>query len=196
DANLVVKKSSGIESENNSSENALNKSVNENQTKMQEGKVDICKALDIGLVVTKSSRTKSDKQDTSIRPRYYVTHVVDADIRPVNDQGLFVEVDSNTTPDSINMSNKGGEINQNANKFIETGNKPPITTVVKGVKTTITPATKEEKARRRLELKARSTLLMGIPNEHQLMFNLIRDAKSLLQDVETRFRGNAATKKT
>nr|GEY12326.1 ribonuclease H-like domain-containing protein [Tanacetum cinerariifolium] len=179
DANLVVKKSSGIESENNSSENALNKSVNENQTKMQEGKVDICKALDIGLVVTKSSRTKSDKQDTSIRPRYYVTHVVDADIRPVNDQGLFVEM-----------------VDYSLWEVIETGNKPPITTVVKGVKTTITPATKEEKARRRLELKARSTLLMGIPNEHQLMFNLIRDAKSLLQDVETRFRGNAATKKT
>ncbi|GJZ79166.1 putative ribonuclease H-like domain-containing protein [Tanacetum coccineum] len=34
------------------------------------------------------------------------------------------------------------------------------------------------------ELKARSTLLMGIPNEHQLMFNSIKDAKSLLQAVE------------
>ncbi|GKB64432.1 hypothetical protein Tco_0920618 [Tanacetum coccineum] len=40
------------------------------------------------------------------------------------------------------------------------------------------------KAQRRLELKARSTLLMGIPNEHQLKFNSIKDAKSLLQAVE------------
>nr|GEV98736.1 ribonuclease H-like domain-containing protein [Tanacetum cinerariifolium] len=47
-----------------------------------------------------------------------------------------------------------------------------------------------------LELKARSTLLMGIPNEHQLKFNSIKDAKSLMQAVEKRFRGNAATKKT
>ncbi|GKB24227.1 hypothetical protein Tco_0863628 [Tanacetum coccineum] len=39
-------------------------------------------------------------------------------------------------------------------------------------------------AQRRLELKARSTLLMGIPNEHQLKFNSIKDAKSLLQAVE------------
>ncbi|GJU96266.1 hypothetical protein Tco_1321022 [Tanacetum coccineum] len=46
------------------------------------------------------------------------------------------------------------------------------------------------------ELKARSTLLMGIPNEHQLKFNFIKDAKSLLQAVEKRFGGNAATKKT
>ncbi|GJW82442.1 hypothetical protein Tco_0146417 [Tanacetum coccineum] len=47
-----------------------------------------------------------------------------------------------------------------------------------------------------LELKARSTLLMGIPNENQLKFNFIKDAKSLLQAVEKRFGGNAATKKT
>ncbi|GKF03431.1 ribonuclease H-like domain-containing protein, partial [Tanacetum coccineum] len=37
---------------------------------------------------------------------------------------------------------------------------------------------------------------MGIPNEHQLKFNFIKDAKSLLQAVEKRFGGNAATKKT
>ncbi|GJZ84040.1 hypothetical protein Tco_0649213 [Tanacetum coccineum] len=53
-----------------------------------------------------------------------------------------------------------------------------------------------EKAQRRLELKARSTLLTGIPNEHQLKFNSIKDAKSLLQAIEKRFGGNAATKKT
>nr|GEU86654.1 ribonuclease H-like domain-containing protein [Tanacetum cinerariifolium] len=53
-----------------------------------------------------------------------------------------------------------------------------------------------EKAQRRLELKAKSSLFMGIPNEHQLKFNSIKDAKSLLQAVEKRFRGNAATKKT
>nr|GEV53406.1 hypothetical protein [Tanacetum cinerariifolium] len=59
---------------------------------------------------------------------------------------------------------------------------PPILSV----KTTIAPATAEEKAQRRLELKARSTLLMGIPNEHQLKFNSIKDAKSLLQVIEKR----------
>nr|GEY46336.1 hypothetical protein [Tanacetum cinerariifolium] len=66
-------------------------------------------------------------------------------------------------------------------EVIENGNKPVVTTVVEGVKTIIDPSTAEEKAQRRLELKPRSTLLMGIPNEHQLKFNSIKDAKSLLQ---------------
>ncbi|GKB97061.1 hypothetical protein Tco_0983198, partial [Tanacetum coccineum] len=56
--------------------------------------------------------------------------------------------------------------------------------------------TAEEKAQRRLEVKARSTLMMGIPNEHQLKFNSIKDAKKLLEAVEKRFGGNAATRKT
>ncbi|GJX94412.1 hypothetical protein Tco_0348998 [Tanacetum coccineum] len=81
-------------------------------------------------------------------------------------------------------------------EVIENGNASRITKVVEGVETTITPATAEEKTQRRLELKARRTLLMGILNEHQLKFNSIKDAKSLLQVVEKRFGGNAATKKT
>ncbi|GJS37234.1 ribonuclease H-like domain-containing protein [Tanacetum coccineum] len=55
------------------------------------------------------------------------------------------------------------------------------------VETTIAPAPAEEKWQQRgLELKVRSTLLMGIPNEHQLKFNSIKDAKSLLQAAEKR----------
>nr|GEY92190.1 hypothetical protein [Tanacetum cinerariifolium] len=65
-------------------------------------------------------------------------------------------------------------------EVIENGNTPPITQVVEGVETIIAPNTAEENTQRRLELKARSTLLMGIPNEHQLKFNSIKDAKSLL----------------
>ncbi|GJT70821.1 retrovirus-related pol polyprotein from transposon TNT 1-94 [Tanacetum coccineum] len=75
-------------------------------------------------------------------------------------------------------------------KVIENGNAPPITKVIKGVETTIAPTiaptTAEEKTQRRLELKEISTLLMGISNEHQLKFNSIKDAKSLLQAVEKR----------
>ncbi|GJY13692.1 hypothetical protein Tco_0383001 [Tanacetum coccineum] len=62
-------------------------------------------------------------------------------------------------------------------EVIENGNAPPITKVVEGVETSIAPTTAEEKAHRRLELKA-------------------RNAKSLLQAIEKRFGGNAATKKT
>ncbi|GKG46354.1 hypothetical protein Tco_0501200, partial [Tanacetum coccineum] len=58
---------------------------------MQEGKVDMGKALDIRLVVTESSETKSDKQDTSSKSGNYIPHDVNAEIRPVNDQEPFAE---------------------------------------------------------------------------------------------------------
>ncbi|GJY99774.1 ribonuclease H-like domain-containing protein [Tanacetum coccineum] len=66
----------------------------------------------------------------------------------------------------------------------QNGNAPPITKIVKGVETIIAPATAEEKVQMRLELKARSTFLMGIANEHQWKFNSIKDAKSLLQAIK------------
>ncbi|GJZ35288.1 hypothetical protein Tco_0581105 [Tanacetum coccineum] len=53
-------------------------------------------------------------------------------------------------------------------EVIENGNAPPVTKVVEGVETVIAPTT----------------------------FNSIKDAKSLLQAIEKRLEGNAATKKT
>ncbi|GKC63227.1 hypothetical protein Tco_1095825 [Tanacetum coccineum] len=67
---------------------------------------------------------------------------------------------------------------------------------MEGVMTEMPITTAEEKAQRRLEVKARSTLMTGIPNEHQLKFNSIKDAKKLLEAVEKRFDRNAATRKT
>ncbi|GJU67865.1 ribonuclease H-like domain-containing protein [Tanacetum coccineum] len=69
-------------------------------------------------------------------------------------------------------------------EVIENGNTAPKTTVVKGVGKVIPPTTAEEKAQKRLEVKAKSTLMMRIPNEHQLKFNLIKDAKLLIEAVE------------
>ncbi|GJR47543.1 putative ribonuclease H-like domain-containing protein [Tanacetum coccineum] len=68
--------------------------------------------------------------------------------------------------------------------------------MVEGVMKVMLITTAEEKATRRLEVKARSNLMMGIPNEHQLKFNSIKDAKLLLEAIEKRFSGNEATKKT
>ncbi|GJU57422.1 hypothetical protein Tco_1235188 [Tanacetum coccineum] len=81
-------------------------------------------------------------------------------------------------------------------EVIENGNTVPKTTVVEGVEKVMPPTTAKEKAQKRLEVKARSTLMMVIPNEHQLKFNSIKDAKLLMEAVEKRFGGNAATKKT
>ncbi|GJX03328.1 putative ribonuclease H-like domain-containing protein [Tanacetum coccineum] len=81
-------------------------------------------------------------------------------------------------------------------EVIENGATLPKTTTVEGVLLEMPITTAEEKAQRRLEVKARSTLMMGIPNEYQLKFNSIKDAKKLLEAVETRFGRNEATKKT
>ncbi|GJX27135.1 putative ribonuclease H-like domain-containing protein [Tanacetum coccineum] len=81
-------------------------------------------------------------------------------------------------------------------EVIENGATLPKTTMVEGVMTVMPITTTEEKAQRRLEVKARSTLMMGIPNEHQLKINSIKDVKQLLEAIEKRFGGNAATKKT
>ncbi|GJZ14092.1 hypothetical protein Tco_0549322 [Tanacetum coccineum] len=81
-------------------------------------------------------------------------------------------------------------------EVIENGNTAPKTKVMEGVEKVTPPTTTEEKAQKRLEVKAISTLMMGIPNEHQLKFNSIKDAKLLMEAVKKRFGGNAATKNT
>ncbi|GKA79113.1 hypothetical protein Tco_0785709, partial [Tanacetum coccineum] len=68
-------------------------------------------------------------------------------------------------------------------EVIENGNSAPKSTVVEGVEKIIPPTTTEEKAQKRLEVKARITLMMGIPNEHHLKFNSIKDAKLLLSET-------------
>ncbi|GKD94628.1 hypothetical protein Tco_1374465 [Tanacetum coccineum] len=81
-------------------------------------------------------------------------------------------------------------------EVIENGATLPKTQMVERVITVMSITFAEDKAQRRLEVKARSTSMMYIPNEHQLKFNSIKDAKQLLEAVEKRFGGNAATKKT
>ncbi|GJZ87951.1 hypothetical protein Tco_0659733 [Tanacetum coccineum] len=66
--------------------------VNKRLMQTQESKVVSSKAVDVDLVFMESSRTESGKQDTSSSLGNYLTHVVDADIRPVNDQIPFAKV--------------------------------------------------------------------------------------------------------
>ncbi|GKE61298.1 hypothetical protein Tco_1511665 [Tanacetum coccineum] len=52
----------------------------------------------------------------------------------------------------------------------------------------IPPKTAEQKIARKNELKAKSTLLLAIPDEHLLQFYGIKDAKSLWEAIKTRFQ--------
>ncbi|GJU98590.1 putative ribonuclease H-like domain-containing protein, partial [Tanacetum coccineum] len=58
------------------------------------------------------------------------------------------------------------------------------------------PVTAKEKTNKKNDVKARSLQLMELPNEHQLTFSQYPDAKIMFAAIETRFGGNAATKKT
>nr|GEY32268.1 hypothetical protein [Tanacetum cinerariifolium] len=52
-----------------------------------------------------------------------------------------------------------------------------------------------QKLAKRNELKFRGTLLMALPNKHQLKFNSHKDAKTLMEAIEKCFGGNTETKK-
>ncbi|GJS63997.1 retrovirus-related pol polyprotein from transposon TNT 1-94 [Tanacetum coccineum] len=56
--------------------------------------------------------------------------------------------------------------------------------------------TTEEKTQKKNDVKARSMLLMELPNEYLLTFNQYKDAKTLVAAIQTRFGGNDATKNT
>ncbi|GJU28022.1 putative ribonuclease H-like domain-containing protein [Tanacetum coccineum] len=72
-------------------------------------------------------------------------------------------------------------------EIVENGNAPIVTKTIDGKETVISPTSVEEKAQRRAELKARSTLLMALPNKHHLKFNSYKDAKTLMQAIENIF---------
>ncbi|GKB33472.1 hypothetical protein Tco_0872873 [Tanacetum coccineum] len=85
---------------------------------------------------------------------------------------------------------------------IENGNsfKPTAQTITNADCTLTTlipsPVTTEEKVQKKNDVKARSMLLMALPNVHLMTFNQYKDAKTLFAAIQTRFGGNEATKKT
>nr|GEX64200.1 hypothetical protein [Tanacetum cinerariifolium] len=81
-------------------------------------------------------------------------------------------------------------------EVILNGDSPVPTRVVKGVLQRVAPTTAEQWLARKNELKAHGTLLMALPDKHQLKFNSHKDAKTLIEVIEKRFGGNTKTKKT
>nr|GEV32535.1 ribonuclease H-like domain-containing protein [Tanacetum cinerariifolium] len=80
-------------------------------------------------------------------------------------------------------------------EVILNGDSPAPTRVVDGVLQPVAPTTTEQKLARKNELKARGTLLMALPDKHQLKFNSYKDAKTLMEAIEKRFGGNTKTNK-
>ncbi|GJR94993.1 ribonuclease H-like domain-containing protein [Tanacetum coccineum] len=80
-------------------------------------------------------------------------------------------------------------------EVIVNGDSPSPMRTVGGVEKTYPPITAEDKLTRKNELKTRGTLLMALPNEHQLNFNSYKNAKSVMEAIKKRFRGNKESKK-
>nr|GEW77674.1 copia protein [Tanacetum cinerariifolium] len=59
----------------------------------------------------------------------------------------------------------------------------------------VAPTTAEQKLARKNELKACGTLLIALPDKHQLKLNSQKDAKTLMEAIEKRFIWNTKTKK-
>ncbi|GJZ80208.1 ribonuclease H-like domain-containing protein [Tanacetum coccineum] len=88
------------------------------------------------------------------------------------------------------------EVIENGNSWVHIPVTSPAETGTSiGTKMTV-PSTTEEKTCKKNDFKARSLLLMVLPNEHQLTFDKYVDAQSMFAAIKARFGGNEATKKT
>ncbi|GKE98896.1 hypothetical protein Tco_0022247, partial [Tanacetum coccineum] len=70
-----------------------------------------------------------------------------------------------------------------------------VTTNENGVETEVSPKTAQALLQRQRERKAKSILLLAFPDEYQLRFHGIKDAKSLWAAIKSRFGGNVESKK-
>nr|GEU30946.1 hypothetical protein [Tanacetum cinerariifolium] len=80
-------------------------------------------------------------------------------------------------------------------EVILNGNSPAPTRVVEGVLQPVASTTAEQKLAKKNELKARGTLLIALPEKHQLKFNSHKDTKTLMEAIKKRFGRNTETKK-
>nr|GEV76032.1 ribonuclease H-like domain-containing protein [Tanacetum cinerariifolium] len=80
-------------------------------------------------------------------------------------------------------------------KMIINGDSPKPSVVIEGSAAPAVVLTVKQKLARRNELKARGTLLMSLPDKHQLKFNSHKDAKTLIEAIDKRIGGNTKTKK-
>nr|GEY49089.1 ribonuclease H-like domain-containing protein [Tanacetum cinerariifolium] len=71
-------------------------------------------------------------------------------------------------------------------EVILNGDSLVLRRVVDGVLQPVAPTTAEQRLARKNELKAHGTLLMALPDKHQLKFNSHKDAKTLMEAIKKR----------
>nr|GEV35719.1 hypothetical protein [Tanacetum cinerariifolium] len=81
-------------------------------------------------------------------------------------------------------------------QVIQNGNGPvSVTTDTNGMIKVLPPKTTEEVVARERERKARSTLLMALPENHLAKFHKMADAKEMWEAIKSRFGGKDESKK-
>nr|GEX69464.1 retrovirus-related Pol polyprotein from transposon TNT 1-94 [Tanacetum cinerariifolium] len=80
-------------------------------------------------------------------------------------------------------------------EVIFNGDSPVPTRLVEGVVQLVALTSAEQKLARKNELKAHDTLLMALPDKHQLKFNSHKDAKILMEAINKQFEWKTKTKK-
>nr|GEZ72275.1 hypothetical protein [Tanacetum cinerariifolium] len=73
-------------------------------------------------------------------------------------------------------------------EVILNGDSPTPTRIVDGVVQSIAPTIAEQRLAKKNELKARGTLLIALPDKHQLKFNIHKDATTLMDAIEKRLQ--------
>ncbi|GJU97478.1 hypothetical protein Tco_1326749 [Tanacetum coccineum] len=77
------------------------------------------------------------------------------------------------------------EVIENGNSWVsvpQTNQENGVTVIKMSI-----PATAKEKTNKKNDVKARSLLLMALPNEHQLTFSQYYNAKTMFASIETRY---------
>nr|GEU68236.1 hypothetical protein [Tanacetum cinerariifolium] len=72
-------------------------------------------------------------------------------------------------------------------EVILNGDSPSPTRIVDGTVQIISPTTAEQRLAKKNELKAIGTLLMALPDKHQLKFSIHKDAKTLMEAINKQF---------
>nr|GEX42720.1 ribonuclease H-like domain-containing protein [Tanacetum cinerariifolium] len=111
------------------------------------------------------------------------------------EESLNVTFDETPPPSKTSPLKDDDLVEEEAIEVILNGDSPNPTIVVEGVVQPVGHTSAKQKLPIRNELKAHGTLLMALPDKHQLKFNSHKDAKRLMEAIEKRFKGNTETKK-
>nr|GEY66490.1 hypothetical protein [Tanacetum cinerariifolium] len=137
---------------------------------------------------------KDQKGEYCLAKMYPLTHFTLEQM--VNDFRLEVDDESEMSLELLRLVRRQlNEGQRDGSRIFPKQSLPQTIANADGTSTSRIPSlvTTEEKAQKKNNVKARSMLLMALPNEYLLTFNQYKDAKILFEAIQARFCGNDAT---